>query len=155
MKTRKMLLTVAAVFATALVCFAASDANMGTWKLNEAKSKIPTGAAKNQTVSYTADGDNVKVSVDGVTGDGKAYHTEWTGKFDGKDYPVTGDPNYDSRAYKRVNANTLAMTLKKGGKVNGTGKIVVSADGKSRTVTTSGTDAMGKKMSTTAVYDKQ
>jgi len=155
MKTRKMLLTVAAVFATALVCFAAADANMGTWKLNEAKSKFPAGATKNHTVSYTADGDNIKVTVDGMTGDGKAVHSEWTGKFDGKDYPVTGDPAYDTRAYKRVNANTLDMTLKKGGKVIGTGKIAVSADGKTRTVTTSGTDAMGKKMAATAVYDKQ
>jgi hypothetical protein len=155
MKTRKIILTVAAVFAAALVCFAAGDANMGTWKLNEAKSKFSAGATKNQMVSYTADGDNIKVTVDGMSGDGKAIHSEWTGKFDGKDYPVTGDPAYDTRAYKRVNGNTLNMTLKKDGKVVGTGKIVVSADGKTRTVTTSNTDAMGKKMSATAVYDKQ
>jgi hypothetical protein len=155
MKTRATILTVAALFAAVVVCFAAGDANMGTWKLNEAKSKFGAGATKNSTVVYSADGDNIKVTVDGMTGDGTAVHSEWTGKFDGKDYPVTGDPSYDTRAYKRVSANKLDMTLKKGGKVTGTGTIVVSADGKTRTVTTSSTDAMGKKSGATAVYDKQ
>jgi hypothetical protein len=154
MKTRKLVLAVAAVFAAALACLAA-DANMGTWKLNEAKSKFAAGATKNNTVVYADDGGNVKVSVDGVTADGKKIHSEWTGKFDGKDYPVSGDPTSDTRAYKRVNASTLAMTLKKDGKVTATGQIVVSSDGKTRTVSTKGTDAMGKTVSSRAVYDKQ
>jgi hypothetical protein len=41
------------------------------------------------------------------------------------------------------------------GKVTTSGRVVVSADGKSRTVTTSGTDPQGKKFKSTAVYDKQ
>jgi hypothetical protein len=141
------------LFATSF-CVAASPA-MGTWKLNEAKSKFPAGATKNQTVKYEAAGDDIKVTVDGVDSKGAAAHNEWTGKFDGKDYPVTGDPTYDTRSYKQVDANTLSMTLKKGGKAVGSGKIVMSADGKSRTVTTTVTTADGKKMSVTAVYDKE
>jgi hypothetical protein len=97
----------------------------------------------------------VKVTVDGVDADGKPVHNEWTGKFDGKDYPVTGDPTSDTRAYKRVNDHTLEVTNKKGNKGTTTARIVVSADGKSRTVTSHGTDANGKKISSTAVYDKQ
>ncbi|HEY4742016.1 MAG: hypothetical protein WA734_04005 [Candidatus Acidiferrales bacterium] len=156
MKKRAILLGVAAALAMGVVCFAADDANMmGTWKLNEAKSKFSAGATKNDTVVYSAAGDSVKVTVDGMTADGKKVHDEWTGKFDGKDYPVTDEPAYDSRSYTRVDAHTLAMTLKKGGKVVGKGRIVVSADGMTRTVTLSMTDAMGKKMSSTAVYDKQ
>jgi hypothetical protein len=93
--------------------------------------------------------------VDGVGADGKPAHNEWTGKFDGKDYPITGDPAADMRAYKPVNDHTLALTEKKGGKITNTGRVVVSADGKTRTVTVSGTDANGKKMSVTFVYDKQ
>jgi hypothetical protein len=149
------LLTLATLFAAVVVCFAAEDVNMGTWKLNEAKSKISAGAAKNTTVVYEAAGDSVKVTVDGVDAEGKPAHNEWTGKFDGKDYPVTGDPASDMRAYKRVNDHTLALTLKKDGKVTGTARVVVSADGKSRTVTAHGTDAKGKKISSTSVYDKQ
>jgi hypothetical protein len=155
MKKKMMLFALASLFAAVAVCFAAEDVNMGTWKLNEGKSKISAGSPKNTTVVYEAAGDSVKVTVDGVDADGKPAHNEWTGKFDGKDYPLTGDPTADTRAYKRVNDHTLALTNKKGDKVTTTGRVVVSADGKSRTVTASGTDAKGKKISSTAVYDKQ
>jgi hypothetical protein len=154
MKIRTILLTMAAAFAVVAVCFAA-DVNMGTWKLNEAKSKISPGAPKNTMVVIAAAGDSVKVTVDGIGADGKPAHNEWTGKFDGKDYAITGDPVSDMRAYKPVNDHTLALTEKKGGKITNTGRVVVSADGKIRTVTASRTDANGKKMSTTFVYDKQ
>jgi hypothetical protein len=154
MKTRTIMLTLATLFVAAVVCFAA-DAQMGTWKLNEAKSKFGPGAPKNTTVVYEAAGDNVKVTVDGVDADGKPTHNEWTGKFDGKDYPVTGDPNQNARSYKKVNDRTLEMTAKKDGKVTVSGRIVVSADSKTRTVTVGGTDADGKKFQSKVVYDKQ
>jgi hypothetical protein len=102
--------------------------------------------------SDEAAGDNVKVTVNGTDEDGEPTHNEWTGKFDGKDYAVTGDPTSDMRAYKKVDAHTLRITMKKDGKVTMTGKIVVSADGKSRTVTVSGTSP---EVKTKAVYDKQ
>jgi hypothetical protein len=155
MKRMICLLTFAVLFAAASACMAADDANMGTWKLNEAKSKFSPGAAKNTSVVYEAAGDSIKVTVDGVGADGKPTHNEWTGKFDGKDYPLTGDPTADTRSYKKIDARTLELTNKKGGKTAVSGKIVVSADGKSRTVTTTGTDASGKKVSATAVYEKQ
>jgi hypothetical protein len=113
MKVRKMLLILAASFAAVVVCFAA-DVSMGTWKLNEAKSKISPGAGKNTKVVIAAAGDSVKVIVDGVGPDGKPAHNEWTGKFDGKDYPLTGDPASDMRAYKSVDDHTQALTEKKG-----------------------------------------
>ncbi len=153
MKTRPVLLTLALCLVAALGF--ASNPNMGTWKLNEAKSKFSPGAPKNHTVVYEAAGDKVKVTVDGVDADGKPTHNEWTGMFDGKDYPLTGDPTADTRSYKKVNDNTTELTNKKAGKVIATGKIVISADGKSRTVTVSGTDPKGKKVTSTAVYDKQ
>lgn len=153
MKTKTMVLSLALYSVAAVVCFA-SQSHMGTWKLNEANSKFAAGAAKNHTVVYEAAGDNVKVTVDGTDRDGKPTHNEWTGKFDGKDYPVTGDPTSDARSYKVVNDHTLDLTIKKDGKVTVTGKIVTSADGKSRTVTTTGTDAEGKKFHSTAAYDK-
>ena len=154
MKTRTFALTFVLCLLAGAVCFA-EDAQLGTWKLNEAKSKIGAGATKNSTVVYEAAGDSVKVTVDGTNADGTPAHNEWTGKFDGKDYPVTGDPTADTRSYKQVNDHTLALTNKKGSKVVMTARIVVSADGKSRTVTGSGTNAEGKKVSSTSVYDKQ
>ena len=154
MKARKAVLTLAVCLFAVGICFAANP-YMGTWKLNEAKSKLVAGMTKNNTVMYEAAGDSVKVTVDGVDGSGKPAHNEWTGKFDGEDYPVTGDPSYDTRSYKKVNGNTMDLTIKKGGKVVGSGRIVVSADGKSRTVTLNTMDAMGMSVKSVAVYDKQ
>src|SRR5579863_435101 len=99
MKARTLALALVVLGVGATISFA-DDINLGTWKLNEAKSQFAPGATKNTTVSYTAAGDSVKVVVDGVAGDGKSIHSEWTGKYDGKDYPVTGDPTSDGRAVK-------------------------------------------------------
>ena len=155
MKTRTIALTLVTLFVGVTMSFAAANPNLGTWKLNEAKSKLSPGTPKNLTVVYEAAGDKIKVTIDGVDGQGKPTHNEWTGKFDGKDYPVTGDPNSDSRALKEIDARTSELTVKKNDKVTMTGKIAVAADGKSRTVTVSGTDTAGKKVTSTAVYDKQ
>jgi hypothetical protein len=154
MKAKAIALTLVLCLVGAAVCFA-QDAQMGTWKLNEAKSKFAPGATKNNTVVVETAGDSVKVTVDGTDKDGKPTHNEWTGKFDGKDYPVTGDPNSDMRSLTKIDDHTLGLNVKKGGKTTVSGRIVVSADGKSRTVTTSGTDAKGKKVSSTAAYDRQ
>ena len=75
--------------------------------------------------------------------------------MDGKFYPVAGDPTSDSRSYKKISDRTLTMTAKQGTKITMTGRIVIAADGKTRTVTTTTTDAKGKKTSATVVYDKQ
>lgn len=154
MKARNLMLTLALCFAGAAVCLAQS-AQMGTWKLNEAKSQIPAGATKNTTVVYEAAGDSVKVTTDGTDRDGKTQHTEWTGKFDGKSYPLTGDPSADSRSYKRINEHTLTLANMKDGKAIASGRITVSADGKTRTVRVTGADSTGKKATSRAVYDKQ
>ena len=154
MKARATVLTLALCFVGVALCMAA-DGFMGTWKLNEAKSKIGSGAAKNSTVVYEAAGDSVKITIDGTDSEGKPLHSEWTGKFDGNDYAVTGDPSVDMRSIKKVDDHTLTATQKKDGKVTTTARIVLSADGKTRTVTASGTDAKGNKISSTAVYDKQ
>jgi hypothetical protein len=153
MRARTILFILVLCFVGVGVCFAA-DPNMGTWKLNDEKSKIAPGQRKNNTVVYEAAGDSVKVTIDGTDSDGKPFHNEWTGKYDGKDYPVTGDPSQDARSLKKIDSRTLVVTVKKDAKVITSGRIVVSPDGKSRTVTTTQTGPDGKKISSTAVYDK-
>jgi hypothetical protein len=155
MKTKMLSILVACVVGVAALAAVAADVQIGTWKLNEAKSKLAPGGARNNTVVYEAAGDSVKVTVDGTDPGGKTFHSVWTGKYDGKDYPVTGDSMADTRSYTKGDDRTLTMSVKKDGKVALTGKIVVAADGKSRTVTTSGTDAKGQKFTGTAAYDKQ
>ena len=154
MKVKVIVVTLAVFFAGAIVC-SADNPNMGTWKLNEAKSKFAPNATKNHTVVYEAAGNQVKVTVDGTDSSGGATHNEWPGKFNGRFYAVTGDPTSDMRSYRMINRRTLAITAKKAGKVTLTGRIVVSRDGKRRTVTTTGKDSKGKWVTNTAVYDKQ
>jgi hypothetical protein len=155
MKARAVLLVLAMSILGLASSYGADNAFIGTWKLNEAKSKISKGAGKNSTVVYEMSGDSIKVTIDGTGADGAATHSEWTGKFDGKDDPVTGDSNEDTRAVKQVSDHALTFNVKKGGKIIETGRIVVAADGKTRTVTTHGVDAKGMKTSDTLVYDKQ
>ena len=154
MKARTIALTLALFFISVGMCFA-QNPFMGTWKLNEAKSKLESGAAKNNTVVYEAAGDDVKVTIDGTDAGGNAVHSEWTGKLDGKDYPVTGDPNSDTRSVERRTAHKMGFTAKKGKTVTTSGTIVLSNDGKHRTVYSTSTDAQGNKVKSTAVYDKQ
>ena len=149
-----MLLALAFCLSAVALSFA-DNPNLGTWKLNEGKSKIPAGVSKNTSVTYTADGDNLKAALEGVDAKGNPTHSEWTGKFDGKDYPVTGDPNVDSRSITKVDDHHYKVASKKDGKVVQSGTIVIAPDGKSRTLTISGTNAAGKKTSATFVYDKE
>ncbi len=155
MRARTILVSLVMVAVAGVGICLAANPMLGTWKLNEAKSKPGPNGGKNLTVVYEMAGDSVKVIVDGVDKDGKPTHNEWTGKFDGKDYPVTGDPASDTRAYRKVDSHTLAMTIKKGGKATSTGRIVLAKDGKSRTVSTTSTDSKGKKVHVVSVYDKQ
>jgi hypothetical protein len=127
---------------------------MGTWKLNEAKSKLVPGMGKSTMVVYTEQKDKIKVTVEGVDKDGKPTHGVWVGKFDGKAYPTKGNLGWSSAAYKMVNDRANDITTMKDGKMAWSGRIEVSKDGKSRTVTMSGTGADGKKFKGKAVYDK-
>ena len=133
----------------------AEDLSTGTWKLNESKSQIPAGFIKNTTVVYSAEGDKTKIVTDGFGRDGKPMHTEWVGKLDGKDYPLTGDPAANSRSILKIDDRHMKLENKKDGKVIVSGSIVIAKDGKSRTLTASGTDPSGKKMSSVTAYDKQ
>src|SRR5437762_1186479 len=153
-KTRIAVMALAVSFMAAGACFAANP-HLGTWKLNEAKSKLAPGMGKSTTVTYTEQKDKIKVTVEGVDKDGKPQHGVWVGKFDGKAYPVKGNLGFDSIAYKVINDRTNDITTMNGGKTTSTGRIEVSKDGKSRTITIEGTDENGKKFKSKGVYDKQ
>ena len=122
----------------------AADPFEGTWKINESKSKLTPGTDKDTKIVYNSRliRDKVTVTTDGVEGDGKPIHSEWKGKFDGKDYAITGDPDANMRSYQKMNDRTLSMTAKKGADVVFQGLIVVSADGKSQDVILTSPDAV-------------
>jgi hypothetical protein len=135
----------------------AANPHVGTWTLNVAKSSYSPGPApKSQTLKIEAWGDDgLSYVADGVGGDDKPTHSEFQAKFDGKDYEFKGNPDGDQLAYKKIDDNTLEATLKRKGEAVITANIVVSADGKTRTVTQTGKNAAGKDLKTTSVYEKQ
>jgi hypothetical protein len=131
-----------------------SDPLIGTWKLNAEKSK--SQAFKSGTTVIEKAGDGVKFIVDLVATDGTAHHWTFSANYDGKDNPVTGDsPFGDTAALTRADPQTTRITVKRGGQETATQTIVVSADGKTRTTTTKGTDAKGQKIDSMSFYEKQ
>jgi hypothetical protein len=131
-----------------------SNPLIGTWKLNAEKSKNTTFKSGSTTIEQAGDG--VKYTVDLAGADGTAYHWTFTAKYDGKDYPATGNsPFGDVAALARVDPHTTRITVKQGGKESAIQTIIVSADGKTRTVSTKGTDAKGRPIDSTSLYEKQ
>ena len=135
----------------------AADAIIGTWKLNVSKSKYDPGPPpKSATVTYAATADGgYKRTGETIAADGKKTSVEYTAKYDGKDYPVTGSDLFDSIAVKSINDHTAEASLKKGGKVVRSAKREISHDGKVMTIIMTGTNEKGEKVHYKAVYDKQ
>jgi len=135
----------------------ANDSSVGTWKFNPAKSKpanANTFKSRTDVREATPDG-GVKVTRTEESKTGGSSDSGYSYKYDGKESPATGG-QFDTISVKRVNANTTSWEVKKtGGKYNQTGRNVVSKDGKTLTQTFKGTDADGKPVQGTNVYDKQ
>ena len=154
---------ISCVASLALSCFviaaplAQSDPQVGVWTLNVAKSKYSPGPTpKSATTKIEAVANGTKLVVDQTMADGTTRHWESTANYDGKDAPVIGNnPDVDTTSRKRINATTVETVGKKGGKVTITQRSVVSPDGKTRTVTSTGTNAKGEQVHNVAVYEKQ
>jgi hypothetical protein len=134
-----------------------SNSEVGTWKLNVAKSKFSPGTeVKSGTIKVEAAGTGVKFVVDTAGADGTMRHYEYTANYDGKDVPIVGNSPYgDMTARTRISPTTTRAVNKKGGKITTTQTTVVSSDGKTRTVTTKGTNVLGQATDNITVWDKQ
>jgi hypothetical protein len=164
MQARIRLMSLVAVVAVGLVVLLgatalaqSSNTELGTWKLNVAKSKYSPGTAvKSGTIKVEAAGAGIKQTVDTVSADGTVRRYEYTAKYDGKDSPIIGNSPYgDTIARTRINATTTKSVNKKGGKITTTQTTVVSGDGKTRTVTTKGTNVLGQTTDNVTVWEKQ
>jgi hypothetical protein len=150
------ILAIAAAGSVPTATAATPDPVVGTWKLDVSKSTFTAGPAiKSQTRTYSQAGKTITLVMKAVGADGKKSTTRTTYHFNGKDYPVTGNADYDSLSGKQVDANTAEFTLKKGGKEVGHTTRTVSKDGKTLTTTSKITTAAGEKSEATLVFDKQ
>jgi hypothetical protein len=134
----------------------AANPNLGTWKLNLGKSTYSPGPApKSATLTIEAHDGGIKYTSHGENAQGAPIHVEFTAKYDGQDNPVTGSPDFNSIALKRIDAQTIEATIKKDGMVMGTSRTVISHDGQTRTLTSKGKNAAGQEVNNLVVYDKQ
>ena len=149
--------TLVVVATVAVVIGQTANPNIGTWKLNPAKSKYAQGTAlKSGTAKIEPAGAGIKTTMDTVNADGTSRHWEFTANYDGKDVSIRGNSrNGDMVALTRVDAKTFRAVYKKGGKTTVTQTIVISTDGKTRTMTTNGTNAMGQAVDNVSVWEKQ
>ena len=160
MKRLIFVITLAAMIALVIPGRQASAQNAdplnGTWHLNLDKSKFRSGPVpKSQTRTYEVSADSVKQSIDGVDSQGKPVRSRFTAKYDGKDYPVTGNPDADTIAVTRTGPYSGRSTLKKDGKVVQQTIRTVSKDGKTLTLANRGTNSKGAKIDQDLVFDKQ
>jgi hypothetical protein len=155
---KALTLTFALVLASTMAAFAA-DNTLGTWKYDTAKSKGAAGVSPiaNLTVTREASGDGVKTTAKGARADGTKIDYGYSAKYDGKAVAVTGTGYaWDSVAIKQVDANTFTESrTKQGTRYHTTVHTVVSADGKTMTLSAKGTDADGKPITTRVVLDRQ
>jgi hypothetical protein len=132
------------------------DVVVGTWKLNVAKSTFTSGGAiKSQTRTYTQTGWDITVVIKSVAADGTQTTSQSTYKVDGKDYPVTGNPDYDTLSGRQSNTHEATFTLVKSGKPIGKTARSVSLDGKTLTVKSNYATAAGGKIESTLVFNRK
>jgi hypothetical protein len=147
-----LLVTLVLCFATAIM---AADPFIGTWKLNVEKSKFSSPAPRSEIIKITAQGNGCKWAFDTVDAEGKATHMEWAGIYDGKDHAVTNDPNGDTAATTKIDANTLDSVGKKGDKIVDNMHIVVSKDGRTMTLNQKVKNQKGEDVHNTYIFDRQ
>jgi len=134
----------------------AADASVGTWKLNVAKSTFRPGPPPvAETRIYKAQPKGVKTTVKTTWPDRLTTTVEYPANYDGKDYPVDGSRDVDAVALTRIDNRTSAATLKHFGKEIGVARRVVSADGKTMTISYKGINTRGDQVDNVAVYDRQ
>jgi len=135
---------------------ASSNPELGTWQLNLAKSTFRPGPAPTrETRTYESAGDGVKFTQRGVAADGRQTLVEFTARYDGKSYPLTGSPSVDSVAFTLVDGHRVDAVETKDGKKIFDIQRVISADGRTMTVTSKGTTLQGRAIDNVMVFDKQ
>jgi len=142
---------------------ATPDPLFGTWILNLSKSTYSPAdlAPKSGKTVFEPVPGGVKVVTDGANAQGLATHSEYTATFDGPDIPTKGtvngkpNPEADSAAWKKIDDHTYEITLKQKGETRTVNRIVIAADGKSRTSTVTGKGPKGQAINNTFVMDKQ
>jgi hypothetical protein len=129
----------------------------GTWQADPASSSRGQASPYKRvtlTIAPTAD-DGLTVVYDMVGVRGGVTHLEWTGRFDGRDYPVQGADTVLTNAYRRVDDHSYVIDVRVDGVSAATARATVSPDGQILTVTQQQRDAEGRLVTTKTVYRRK
>jgi hypothetical protein len=118
---------------------AGSHATSGSWQ----QSAMGDISDAGRTVAYEASGDHFRMHANGQSYDAR---------FDGKEYPIVGDPGHTRVTLKKLDDNTVEETDHRLGKVTDEIRLATSADGKSMTITDK--DVLHEQTSS-VTFDKQ
>lgn len=155
MSGRAILLMAAVLGVSGGLC-AQDDPVMGTWKINTARTKLPPGqSAEALTRTHEPIPNGIQITRPLVDANGRPTRGTWTLYFDGKDYPVHGDPLLDTLALKRLDRYTMEAVAKKDGTVHNVMRWDVSQDGQTLTWTSKRILPPERAGTTVRVYDKQ
>jgi hypothetical protein len=129
---------------------------LGTWKLNIARSVYSPGPPPYKRATYTIEpwDDGWKVTYEMVHPRGGVTHLEWTGRLDGRDYPLQGLDEVMTYSYTPAPDGAYDVAVKIDGRLTGRARITLSADGLTMTTTTVGRNSSGQPVTTTTVYEK-
>ena len=128
----------------------------GTWKLNVTKSKFSPGPGpKSQTLKWERVQGGFRFTTDATSADNTVTHTVTMLKDDGSDAPVQGAASPTTRHLKRIDDRTYEDGDKVNGKPTVSRRLGVAQDGRTLTVTVTGTNAQGQPVNNVTVYDRQ
>jgi hypothetical protein len=152
-RTSRLPVAAALLMIASLAAAQGTDALAGTWRLNVAQSKYQAAPPKSQTTTLHAMDGGLHEVVERVNADGTTTRWEVMARYDGRDYPVKGDPSRDTVAMTKVDGNTVDIVNKKAGAVVSRMRIVVAPDGKSRTNTVM--DPSGQKTTAVLFFERR
>jgi hypothetical protein len=132
------------------------DPAMGTWTLSTDKSRYKPGPPfKSLVVKFEPAGEGVKMTNELINADGISIKSQYTAYYDGKDYPISGLPNIDTVALKKLDGGEVHRTDRKAGTVVQRFVRTMSTDGKTMTIRQTGTSATGEAYDNILVFHKE
>ena len=133
-----------------------SDIVLGTWNLVISQSTYSPGPApKNQVRIYEADPNGIRTTIKTTDAEGHTTMLTYTAKYDGVDYPITGSPDWDAIALKKISSHVAEAVLAHAGKEFGKARRVISPDQKTMTITFDAQVEGKPKVHNVAVFEKQ
>jgi hypothetical protein len=135
------------------------DPLVGTWKLNRAKSTFDPGPAPlSRTMKFEPAGDGIRHLIETFVNNGSGtdegvHLTQYTASFDGRDNTIQGSA-LDTVSLRRINARSVERTGKVSGQAVETQTWNLSADGRTLTVTTKGSND-GADYNRVETFDRQ